>query len=346
MAAPLDVSGIAAPLDRFVAAHYGAKARVRDLAPMALGHAGLTYGFDVVEGDSTVLARIVLKLAPPGVRRHGNTDVYRQAPLLRALRQQGQPVPNVPWASPEEDWFGTPFIMMERLPGLPCLIWDPDPQFPRTAAAMGTVWRDTARALADLHEVDWRRHLAEWETPRPLSEEVLRWDPVLAKAPEPGWLEAGQRVRELAIKHMPQGEPVGLVHGDYQPGNVLFDGADRTESRLTGIVDWELSSIGAQLLDLGWMMMMADRRSWHDSFRAVLPLEPEELAEVYQAHRGKRFADIDWYRAFAGYRFGAICCLNVRLHRTGKRPDPLWEKFALAVPFLFGRAEQILAARG
>jgi len=135
--APLDVAAVAPNLQRFVTAHYGPSARAANVEPMALGHAGLTYGFDVVEGADRTRARFVLRLAPPGVRRHGNTDVYRQAPLLRALHSQGQPVPNVPWASPDEDWFGTPFIMMERLSGLPCLIWDPDPQFPRTDEAIG-----------------------------------------------------------------------------------------------------------------------------------------------------------------------------------------------------------------
>jgi aminoglycoside phosphotransferase (APT) family kinase protein len=144
---------------------------------------------------------------------------------------------------------------------------------------------------------------------------------------------------------MPDGQPVGLIHGDFQPGNVLFEGADPADKRLTGIVDWELSSIGAQLLDIGWMMMMSDRASWHERFRPVNSPDPNVLREVYQIHRGKSFPDIDWYWAFAGYRFGTICCLNVRLHRTGKRPDPIWENFALAIPTLFGRAEQILTSR-
>ncbi len=337
--APLSVATIAEPLQRFVVAHYGTTARAVDLKPMELGHAGLTYGFAVEDSGNTI-ARLVLRLAPPGVRRHGNTDVYRQAPLLRALQSHGQPVPKVPWASPDEDWFGTPFIMMERLPGIPCLIWDPDPQFPRTDQAIGELWRHSARALADLHDFDWQHHLADWEKPRPLSEEVLRWDGVLAKAQEPEWLAAGQRVRALVLAQMPEGMPVGLIHGDFQPGNVLFDG-----DKLTGIVDWELSSIGAQLLDVGWMMMMSDRDSWHESFRPVHSPAPQKLREVYQTHRGKQFPDIDWYWAFAGYRFGTICCLNVRLHRTGKRHDPIWENFALAIPSLFGRAEQILTAR-
>jgi len=46
--------------------------------------------------------------------------------------------------------------------------------------------------------------------------------------------------------------------------------------------------------------------------------------------------------ALAGYRLGAIACLNVYLHRSGRRPDAVWERFALAIPLLFGRAAALL----
>jgi aminoglycoside phosphotransferase (APT) family kinase protein len=81
------------------------------------GHAGLTFGFDTVDAAGLLLDCYVLKLAPAGVTRRGNTDVYRQAPLLRALKATGLPVPAVPWASTDGGVLGTPFIVMERLPG-------------------------------------------------------------------------------------------------------------------------------------------------------------------------------------------------------------------------------------
>ncbi len=41
---------------------------------------------------------------------------------------------------------------------------------------------------------------------------------------------------------------------------------------------------------------------------------------------------------------GVVTGLYTRLHREGHRPDPAWERFALGVPFLFGRAESLLRA--
>ena len=65
---------------------------------MEAGHAGLTFGFrrDRARRRADAAPRLVLKLSPPGVRRAGNTDVFHQAPLLRALHAAGLPVPDVP----------------------------------------------------------------------------------------------------------------------------------------------------------------------------------------------------------------------------------------------------------
>jgi aminoglycoside phosphotransferase (APT) family kinase protein len=171
-ASPPDVSRLAPALQAYVATQFGAGARVQNFAVMEMGHAGLTFGFEVIGGDGKAQASLVLKLAPPGVRRFGNTDVYRQAPLLRALRAAGLPVPDVPFASAGEMELGTPFIMMQRLPGRPCIVWEPDASFDRAPAAMASLWLQCTRVLADLHRFDWRQKLADWEAPRPLREEV------------------------------------------------------------------------------------------------------------------------------------------------------------------------------
>ena len=79
------IGSIGAQLDTFLRSECGPGSRVADLRPMEDGHAGLTFGFDVINNASESLCSYVLKLAPAGVARRGNTDVYRQAPLLRGL---------------------------------------------------------------------------------------------------------------------------------------------------------------------------------------------------------------------------------------------------------------------
>lgn len=308
---------------------------------MEAGHAGLTFGFDLVTPGVVAVRGLVLKLAPQGVKRSGNTDVYRQAPLLRALHASGLAVPDVPFASDTEAAFGVPFIIMERLAGEPFFVWEPVAAFDLSDGAVTALWEQTINAMIDLHRFDWKLHLLRWEAPRGLSEELGRWDAILVKSPEPTWITNGRKTYDRLLATLPKNTPVGLVHGDCQPGNALFD-----DTRMTGLIDWELASIGACWLDVGWMMMLADPASWCDQWRPHCPLSPDEIADRYVLgmHEPDSTREtLRWFQAFAGYRLGAIACLNLHLHRSGRRHDVIWEHFAQVVPQLFARSLELVA---
>lgn len=331
----MHIDRVRSELQRFAAAEFGSAYRIDGLGP-ADGHAGLTFLFSLVHPDGTA-EDLVLRLPPEGVRRRGNTDVYRQAPLLRALHAAGQPVPAVRWAQPGEDWFGLPFIIMERLPGRTFLIWEPDASFDLSPSAVRPLWLQAAEILARLHRFDWRSWLADWEAPRALEDEIRFWRPIYERAPEPAWIELGREVEELLLRSAPQRHRVGLFHGDYQPGNILYQ-----NGRAMGVIDWELSGIGAQALDLGWLMMMGDLNMWATEYQPRHPPPVEQIRVTYEQALGEPVDDASWYQALAGYRLGSIACLNVKLHRKGQRQDPLWEKVALSVPSLFGHARRLL----
>ena len=346
----MDEAMIAARLQRKIAHDSDGAATLGDFAVLGDGHAGLTFGFtvrDAADGAAGAAPRkerrYVLKLAPPGITRRGNTDVYRQAPLLRALHGAGLPVPDVPFASATEDELGTPYIVMECLPGRSFLVWEPQDGFDLAPANIDRIWRSAAAVLAKLHGFAWRTALPNWEAPRALADELAYWPPILAKAREEKWLRLGRRLGDALSRHPPDPGPVGLFHGDYQPGNVMYD-ATPDGLTVTGVIDWELSGIGAQALDLGWLAMMADRRCWHEGWQPHSTLGPEELLEEYVAAGGTRMRDLGWFQALACYRLGSISCLNVRLHRTGRREDPIWERFAPSIEVMFERGLELCAA--
>jgi aminoglycoside phosphotransferase (APT) family kinase protein len=341
--APVDPSaepgqnGLAARLARFIETECGAGSRVVDLRPMEDGHAGLTFGFDVVDEASERRRSYVLKLAPAGVARRGNTDVYRQAPLLRNLRKTGLPVPAVPWASPREDLLGTPFIIMEWLAGRVFFVWQPHPSFPRETVAIRALYLQAVQLLASLHRVDWQMALPDWETPRTLCDELNTWVALLRHAETPALADAGMELHRLLTAHIPDRGPIGVVHGDFQPGNILY-----VDGKANAVIDWELASIGAQGLDVGWLMMLADERAWPPTCRPVAPISRAELLDAYRHAGGPVVGNVDWYQALAQFRLGAIACLNVKLHRSGKRPDRFWESMAPAISVLFARGTELL----
>lgn len=298
-----------ADLTTFVAKNFGDKAVIQNLEPMLGGHAGLTFGFDVFDDEidktGKQLGGYIIKLAPKGVRREGNTDVYRTAPLLNTLHEAGLPVPAVPFASPDEDEFEVPYVVMEKLKGREFFIWDPDQSFDLSDEKVAPMWRDMAEVLPRIHQVDWQSKLPNWETPRPLLEEINRWQPIYTKALEPEWIVAADRARDALLASMPGASPIGIVHGDYQPGNGLFD-----EGKLTGIIDWELVRIGSVQQDIGWLMFCADKSFWTDNIMPCVPVSPAELADIYQRGMGRRFEDILWFQALAAYQLGSIACIE------------------------------------
>lgn len=330
-------------LQNFCTAHYGAEARVDAVEAMP-GHAGLSFGFRVVHRTDGQPAQesLVVRLPPKGVRRSGNTDVLRQAPLLRALKNNGIPVPPVRWAGDDLQWFEVPYLMVERLPGRTFHVWEPDASFSRAAPDVALLYRQGVNALVKVHQLDWRTELAGWEAPRSLDAEIRFWDPILSKAAEPEWITWGEEVRDLLLARQPADPPIGLFHGDYQGTNLLFDKRADGET-LIALLDWEISGISGHLLDLGWLLVFIDPESW-DAARRPIPTIPSitELVALYEDGMQRTVPNIAWYRALAGYRFGAITCFNVMLHRRGKRHDPEWELIAPSVKTLFGRAKELL----
>lgn len=339
----VEISVLTRQLQNFCVAHYGAEACVETVEAMP-GHAGLSFGFRVAYRTDGRPAQesLVVRLPPKGVRQSGNTDVLRQAPLLRTLKNNGIPVPPVRWAGDDLQWFEVPYLMVERLPGRTFHVWEPDASFSRAASDVATLYRQGVNALVKVHELDWRTELAGWEAPRSLDAEIRFWDPILAKAAEPEWITWGEEVRDLLLARQPANPPIGLFHGDYQGTNLLFDKRADGEA-LIALLDWEISGISGHLLDLGWLLVFIDPESW-DAARRPIPTIPSiaELVTLYEDGMQRTVPDIAWYRALAGYRFGVITCFNVMLHRRGKRHDPEWELIAPSVKTLFGRAKELL----
>jgi aminoglycoside phosphotransferase (APT) family kinase protein len=335
----MDLELLQRQLQDFAVAHYGAGAFVSQVEVMP-GHAGLSFGFrvDYQESGQPRNDSLVMRLPPKGVRQSGNTDVLRQVPILQALKRHGVPVATVRWFGSDLRWFEVPYIMVERLPGRTFRSSEPDPSYDLSPPGVARLYHQAVYALTQIHQLDWQKELAGWEAPRSLETEIRFWDTILAKAAESQWVTQGQEVRDLLLQHQPQDPPVGLFHGDFQGSNFLFDG-----EKLMAVLDWEISGIGGQLLDLGWLLVFLDPESWDLPCKPIASVPPaEELIAFYEEGMKRKTPDVAWYRALAGYRFGVISGFNIMLHRRGKCHDPEWERIASSVAFLFGRAKALI----
>jgi aminoglycoside phosphotransferase (APT) family kinase protein len=311
---------------------------VDDVAPLP-GNSGLGYSF-TLSRPGVPAERLVIRLAPPSVRRRGNTDVLRQVPLLGALETAGIPVAPVRWWESDSRWFGTDAFVQDFLDGRPLHMLDARLSVPGDQAEMATMVARAIETLVAIHSVDWRSTLSRWSEPRGVDQELAFWDGLRDRMAEPDWVPQAHALAERLRAAAPETDAVGLLHGDYQMNNVLFS----SHHELLAVVDWEIAGIGPQPLDVGWLAMMTDATCWHPDHtrRLRVRLEPSTLVDLYVRAGGRPIPRFGWWQAFACFRFGVIAGFNLRLHRTGRRPDPMYEALASSVPVLFSRGLELL----
>ena len=162
------------------------------------------------------------------------------------------PVPQPVALCTDPEVIGAPFYLMHVVDGVvvrdrvPAPL-DSDPGAPR-ACALALV-----DALAGIHAFDWRAGgLADFGRPDGyLDRQVPRWLGQLERyktRPLPEVDEAGRWLAE----HTPPMQPPAVIHGDYKLDNVMF--APRLPVELVAVVDWEQSTVGDPLVDLGWVI--------------------------------------------------------------------------------------------
>ncbi len=290
-------------------------------------------------------AAYVLRRPSHHPRPAANETMRREARLLAALKDQPVPHPALIAACDDPDIVGAAFYLMEPVDGVNVAV-DPAPIHcrPDVQHAMGLAMVD---AIAVLGELDHRGlGLGTFGRPeRYLERQTSRWTRQLESyASFAGWpgtasLPGLGDIAAWLAERRPQSFRPGIIHGDYHIANILFE-PDR--ANVAAIVDWELSTIGDPLIDLGWMLA-----TWagDDGARPVVRVEPwvgyptpAELIDRYAAQSSRSVAAIDWYVVLACYKLGIIlegtfarACAGLADRQTGEE----LHAFAIA---LFSRA--------
>ncbi len=256
----------------------------------------------------------VLRRPPAHPRGNSNKTMRREARVLAALADSDVPHPRLIAACPEEDVIGVSFYLMEPIDG-----FNPTTGLPALHASDPAIRRRMGFEMVDgivkLGRVDYRAvGLDDFGKPEGfLERQVDRWRSQLESYSEldgyPGPEIPGvDRVARWLADNRPNHWQPGILHGDFHLANVMFanDGPE-----LAAIVDWELSTIGDPLLDLGQMVATwADEEGNTGATVGVRPWQgfpkSSELVERYAAQSERDLSAIDWYSVLACYRLGII----------------------------------------
>jgi aminoglycoside phosphotransferase (APT) family kinase protein len=241
---------------------------------------------------------------------------------------------------------GAPFYLMERLEGE--VISDAVPAALDTEAERRRMGEALVDALVTIHAVDWRAAgLEGFGKPDGYLERQLKrfgglWDRNRTRD-----LPAMERVARWLAAHVPASPPATIVHGDFRLGNVMF--APGAPARLVAVFDWEMSTIGDPLADLGYLCTFwVDRDDppagvfeQHALTRAPGWPTRAELIARYEAGSGRSMSDIRWYQTFALWKIIVFMEGNYRRALAGSVDDPYLTTFGEAIAGLAERAEAL-----
>jgi len=266
---------------------------------------------------------LVLRKKPPGTLLASAHAVEREYAAMKALQHSAVPVPRMRLLCEDAQVIGTPFFLMEHVPGR---VFAHPAVSDAAPGERRPLYLAMVRTLAALHAVDWRgAGLGAFGRPESyLARQVARWSRQYAasKVPSPAMDELTRWVGA----HVPASDASGaegtLAHGDFRLGNLIFDAA---QPQVRAVLDWELSTIGHPLADLAYSCLAFRVGPELNGVLGIddpaLPTEGELVEAYCQAAGRTRPADFEFFVAFSMFRWAAILAGVYRRALDGNAAD-------------------------
>jgi aminoglycoside phosphotransferase (APT) family kinase protein len=290
--------------------------RIDGLDRVTMGHSAETLLLCLIWADSSGEHRedICVRLRPPAPGLLEPYDLQRQFDVLRGLELTPVRSPKDYWLESSGAILGQGFYVIEVLPGTVYERVVPDevaadPERIRRMcegiveqiAAIHTVDLQSTGldAIADGHDY-LRRELERW------SGEIRR----VQRGPQP----ALERLVEVITKAQPeQSETLTLVHGDPKPGNFVCEGSD-----ISAVFDWEMTTIGDPMADIGWAEVV-----WTMGSFTSLPgaLTTDQAVARWTELTGIEIHDRPWYRALQALKMAVILLVGGQLFDSRASED-------------------------
>jgi aminoglycoside phosphotransferase (APT) family kinase protein len=276
---------------------------------IAGGKSNLTYRVDSSAGS------LVLRRPPLGHVLPTAHDMGREFRVMSGLGGTAVPVPKMLHFCTDAEVLGQPFYVMERVEGHIVTNKLPD-GYAETAAERATLSNGLVDVLAALHSVDYQSvGLGEFGRPDGyMSRQLARWSKQWDATRIEGLDQVDAFAAELTSQ-LPTTQRSTIVHGDYRLDNTMLHPTE--VGRINAVLDWEMSTLGDPLADLGILLVYWAQDSDPDLRKSGAPvgavtslpgfLSRDEVASGYAARSGLDVTDLPWYVAFGFFKLAVVC---------------------------------------
>src|ERR1700688_2834500 len=293
-------------LDPYLREHFPNEAGALQVRQYPSGHSNLTYSLQLGAKE------LVLRRPPFGSKVKSAHDMSREFRVLSRLHSVYSPAPEVLLYCGDEAVLGAPFYLMQPIHGV-ILRQQLPPGLDFPAETARRLSESFIENLIRLHRVDYAAAgLSDLGKPEGYLERQVR-----------GWTERyyGSKTHEYPQiekitgwmqRHLPSSNAVSLIHNDYKYDNVVLDPNDIT--KIVGVLDWEMCTIGDPLTDLGSALAY-----WVDASDPPEILETRwgpttypgsltrvQLVQRYAQKTGHDVFDMAFYLVFARFKIAVI----------------------------------------
>lgn len=295
---------------------------------------------------------LILRRPPEGTKAKGAHDMGREYRLQAALRPVFSFVPKMYAYCEDPAIIGDEFYVMERLNGI-----IPRKNLPRdlslSPAEVRRLCTNVLDTLIALHKVD---HVAA-------GLDTLGAGAGYTKRQIDGWskryrdartwnVPRGEGIMRWLAGHLPAEERLCLTHNDFRFDNVVLDPAEPT--RVIGVLDWELATIGDPLMDLGntlayWVEAGDDKLARATRRQpTTLPgmMTREEVIAYYCDAMDVKIDNFAFYEVYGLFRLSVIVQQIYARYHKGQTKNPEYKRFWIFVHYLHHRCRKLIRKAG
>lgn len=295
------------------------------------GHSNLTY---LLRGADQEL---VLRRPPFGAKIKTAHDMGREYRILSRVADVYPRVSRPRLYCADPSVLGAPFYLMERLRGVILRSSIPEGlELPRTL--MRTLSENMIDNLVDIHEIDVKKTgLGDLGRPEGyVQRQIQGWTKRYVNARTDDVPDV-ERVAAWLAAHAPAEVGAALIHNDYKYDNLVLDPQDLTH--ILGVLDWEMSTIGDPLMDLGTTLGYWIDPDDPEEIQSLpfglttLPgnLNRRELAQRYAEQSGHDLSNILFYFVYGLFKIIVIVQQIYARHKAGLTQDERFAQLILVV---------------
>ncbi|WP_328644302.1 phosphotransferase family protein [Amycolatopsis sp. NBC_00348] len=292
---------------------------------------------------------LILRRPPAGHKAASAHDMRREYRVQHALKPVFPYVPKMLAFGDDPAVLGGDFYVMEKLDGL-ILRGDLPEGMTLAPEQARELSGKVVDRLVDLHAVDVERAgLSDLGKGAGYVERQIRgWSERFTAARTDNVGDFAE-VREWLASNQPGEVKICLIHNDYRLDNLVLDGPSTLN--ITGVLDWEMATLGDPLMELGSMLAYWVEAGDDDVMQASrrqpthLPgtFTREEFVARYADKTGLTIGDWRFYEVYGLFRLAAVLQQLYRRYHDGATRNPAFKDFWQFVGYLDWRCREIIA---